>query len=112
MAEITVTETDRRRTTATILDVREDVEVTDGMIPGALHIPMGQLQTRLSELDPPFPSSSSATAATAVSPSPRPSPVQATQRTPWPAACPSGPAPDSPPFDHPSLVEENTTPTA
>jgi rhodanese-related sulfurtransferase len=51
MAEITVTETDQRRTTACILDVREDFEVEEGMIPGALHIPMGQLQARLGELD-------------------------------------------------------------
>ncbi|MCW2133453.1 MULTISPECIES: rhodanese-like domain-containing protein [Crystallibacter] len=55
MAEITVTETDQRRDQARILDVREDFEVADGMIPGALHIPMGQLQTRLSELDPSVP---------------------------------------------------------
>jgi rhodanese-related sulfurtransferase len=40
MAEITITETDRRRSTARILDVREDFEVAEGMIPGALHIPM------------------------------------------------------------------------
>jgi len=55
MAEITVTEADQRRSTARILDVREDFEVTDGMIPGALHIPMGQLQARLGELDPAVP---------------------------------------------------------
>ncbi len=41
MAEITITETDQRRSTARILDVREDFEVAEGMIPGALHIPMG-----------------------------------------------------------------------
>ena len=52
MAEITITETDQRRSTARILDVREDFEVAEGMIPGALHIPMGQLQARLGELDP------------------------------------------------------------
>ena len=33
----------------------EDFEVAEGMIPGALHIPMGQLQARLSELDPAVP---------------------------------------------------------
>ncbi len=55
MAEITVTETDQRRTRAQILDVREDFEVAEGMIPGALHIPMGQLQARLSELVPAVP---------------------------------------------------------
>ncbi|CAN7541237.1 rhodanese-like domain-containing protein [Arthrobacter sp. LjRoot78] len=52
MAEITVTETEQQRASAQILDVREDFEVIEGMIPGALHIPMGQLQARLSELDP------------------------------------------------------------
>ena len=51
MAELTVAEAEQRRSTARILDVREDFEVEDGMIPGALHIPMGQLQARLSELD-------------------------------------------------------------
>ena len=55
MAEITVTEADQRRSTARILDVREDFEVAEGMIPGALHIPVGQLQARLSELDPAVP---------------------------------------------------------
>ncbi|KRE64988.1 sulfurtransferase [Arthrobacter sp. Soil736] len=55
MAEITITETDRRRSTALILDVREDFEVAEGMIPRALHIAMGQLQSRLAELDPAVP---------------------------------------------------------
>ncbi|WP_407709898.1 rhodanese-like domain-containing protein [Arthrobacter nitrophenolicus] len=55
MAEITVAETNRRRNQARILDVREDFEVTEGMVPGALHIPMGQLQARLPELDPAVP---------------------------------------------------------
>lgn len=55
MAEITVTEAWERRSTARILDVREDFEVEDGMIPEALHIPMGQLQARLPELDPALP---------------------------------------------------------
>ena len=55
MAEITITEADQRRSTVTVLDVREDFEVAEGMIPGALHIPMGELQARLSELDPAIP---------------------------------------------------------
>jgi rhodanese-related sulfurtransferase len=55
MAEISVTETAQRRSTARILDVREDFEVAEGIIPGALHIPMGQLQERFSELDPAVP---------------------------------------------------------
>jgi rhodanese-related sulfurtransferase len=55
MAEITITEAEQRRTSACILDVREDFEVAEGMIPGALHIPRGQLQARLSELNPAVP---------------------------------------------------------
>ncbi|WP_024820672.1 rhodanese-like domain-containing protein [Arthrobacter sp. 31Y] len=55
MAEITITEAEQRRSTARILDIREDFEVAEGMIPGALHIPMGQLQARLGELDPAVP---------------------------------------------------------
>lgn len=53
--EITITEAEQRRASARILDVREDFEVAEGMIPGALHIPMGQLQARLGELDPAVP---------------------------------------------------------
>lgn len=34
-----------------IVDVREHEEVAYGMIPGAKHIPLGQLQNRLSELN-------------------------------------------------------------
>ncbi len=55
MAEITINDTNARRPSAQILDVREDFEVSEGMIPGALHIPMGDLQARLSELDPAVP---------------------------------------------------------
>ena len=55
MAELSINETDQRRSTVRILDVREDFEVAEGMIPGALHIPMGQLQARLAELDPALP---------------------------------------------------------
>lgn len=55
MAEITISETNQRRNEARILDVREDFEVAEGMIPGALHIPMDLLQDRLSELDPAVP---------------------------------------------------------
>ncbi|MDZ4091390.1 MAG: rhodanese-like domain-containing protein [Arthrobacter sp.] len=51
MAGITITEADQRRNQAQVLDVREDFEVAEGMIPGAIHIPMGELQARLSELD-------------------------------------------------------------
>ena len=51
MAGISITEADQRRNQAQILDVREDFEVAEGMIPGAIHIPMGELQARLAELD-------------------------------------------------------------
>jgi rhodanese-related sulfurtransferase len=34
-----------------IIDIREAYELRSGMIPGAMHIPMGQIQTRLPELE-------------------------------------------------------------
>ncbi|WP_022950638.1 rhodanese-like domain-containing protein [Leucothrix mucor] len=34
-----------------VLDVREDREIQDGMIKGAKHIPLGNLSTRLNELE-------------------------------------------------------------
>ncbi|WP_026691280.1 rhodanese-like domain-containing protein [Alteribacter aurantiacus] len=34
-----------------IIDVREDEEVAEGMIPGALHIPLGQIQDRIDDID-------------------------------------------------------------
>lgn len=34
-----------------MIDVREPEEVAQGMIPGAVHIPLGQLAGRLEELD-------------------------------------------------------------
>lgn len=51
MSEITITEAEKRRSTDQILDVREDSEVAQGTIPGAVHIPLGDLGARLSELD-------------------------------------------------------------
>lgn len=51
MSDLTVQDTYERQATAQLLDVREDFEVAESMIPGALHIPMDQLQERLSELD-------------------------------------------------------------
>ncbi|WP_206480020.1 rhodanese-like domain-containing protein [Kocuria sp. KRD140] len=51
MAEITITDAHQRRGQDQVLDVREDFELVEGMIPGVLHIPMGQLGDRLSELD-------------------------------------------------------------
>ncbi|MDO3409342.1 rhodanese-like domain-containing protein [Saccharibacillus sp. CPCC 101409] len=35
-----------------MIDVREPEEVAQGMIPGAVHIPLGELAGRLDELDP------------------------------------------------------------
>lgn len=52
--EITPAEFIRRRdsgTALTLLDVREDWEMSVASVPGVVHIPMGEVQTRLSELD-------------------------------------------------------------
>ncbi len=38
------------RDTTLVLDVRETAERDGGVIPGSLHIPLGELRTRLSEL--------------------------------------------------------------
>lgn len=51
MSEITTKEANERRNSATIVDVREDKEVANGVIPGAVHIPLGQLGDRIGELD-------------------------------------------------------------
>lgn len=51
MPGITITDTHQRRAKDQILDVREGFEVTDGMIPKAIHIPMGELSNRLNEID-------------------------------------------------------------
>lgn len=51
MAEITINETNERRAKDQVVDVREDFEVAEGMIPEAVHIPMGELGARLTELD-------------------------------------------------------------
>ncbi len=51
MSEISITEADARRSEEQVLDVREDFELADGVIPGAIHIPMGELGDRLPELD-------------------------------------------------------------
>jgi rhodanese-related sulfurtransferase len=49
---ITVAELDRRLHdgSATLLDVREDWEYRRGHVPGAIHIPLGELPSRLAEL--------------------------------------------------------------
>lgn len=52
MKEISPAATFERLETAQIVDVREDHEVAAGMIPGAVHIPLGEVSARLGELDP------------------------------------------------------------
>lgn len=42
----------RQQAGAMLVDVRETYEWGEGHIPGAKHIPLGQLQRRASELDP------------------------------------------------------------
>ena len=41
-----------RRRDLQVVDVREDDEWAAGHIPGAVHIPLGQLSARIGELDP------------------------------------------------------------
>lgn len=55
MAETSITNVHQRPLSTMVVDVREDSEVAEGMIPGAVHIPLGQLEHRLSELDPSTP---------------------------------------------------------
>ena len=51
LSDISVHEAYERSATVQLLDVREEFEVAESMIPGSLHIPMGQLNERLGELD-------------------------------------------------------------
>ena len=51
MADVTVHEVNARLHQAQLVDVREDAEVAQGRIPGTIHIPLGQLPSRLAELD-------------------------------------------------------------
>ncbi|PRZ11880.1 rhodanese-like domain-containing protein [Nesterenkonia sandarakina] len=51
MQEISPAATVNRLDTVQIVDVREDDEVAVGVIPGAVHIPLGQLSALLAELD-------------------------------------------------------------
>lgn len=53
MADISIAEVKRRLSGDNqLVDVREDAEVAHGMIPGAVHIPLGSLTARLAEIDP------------------------------------------------------------
>lgn len=38
-----------------VIDVREDFEVADGVIPGAVHIPLGEIPSSLEQLDKSLP---------------------------------------------------------
>lgn len=54
MKEISAKELEQKLTAGeklNIVDVREDEEVVMGKIPGAKHIPLGQIPERLNELD-------------------------------------------------------------
>jgi len=54
MKEITTAELEQKLEngeTLHMIDVREDDEVAAGMIPGAIHIPLGEVPERLEELD-------------------------------------------------------------
>ena len=54
MKEITTAELQQKLEngeTLHMIDVREDDEVAAGMIPGAIHIPLGEIPERLEELD-------------------------------------------------------------
>ncbi len=54
MKEITAKELEQKLESGEklhIIDVREDFEVAMGKIPGAKHIPLGQIPERLEELD-------------------------------------------------------------
>ncbi|WP_339227415.1 rhodanese-like domain-containing protein [Oceanobacillus sp. FSL K6-2867] len=54
MKEITAKELQQKLVSGekiNIVDVREDEEVVNGKIPGAKHLPLGQIPERLAELD-------------------------------------------------------------
>ncbi|WP_249871680.1 rhodanese-like domain-containing protein [Oceanobacillus saliphilus] len=54
MKEITAKELEQKLASGkklNIIDVREDEEVAMGKIPGAKHIPLGQIPERLAEID-------------------------------------------------------------
>ena len=50
--DVTATAQARAEGTVQILDVREPDEWAEGRIPGAVHIPLGDLAARAGELDP------------------------------------------------------------
>lgn len=52
MPGLTVRERLGRGESLLLIDVREGHEVDQGMIPGAVHVPLGQLRARFQEFDP------------------------------------------------------------
>ncbi len=52
MKDVTVTDVLHAHPGTQIIDVRESDELTSGMIPRAIHLPMSQLGNRLDQLDP------------------------------------------------------------
>src|SRR5690625_6323296 len=54
MKEVTATELQKllkEPSKVEVIDVRETMEVQMGMIPNAIHIPLGEIQSRMSELE-------------------------------------------------------------
>ncbi len=51
MREVTVTDVLHAPPGTQVIDVREHDELASGMIPGAVHLPMSQLGSRIGELD-------------------------------------------------------------
>ena len=52
ITQLEVRERFQQRDSLVLIDVREPHEVDQGYIPGAVHIPLGQLAARFQELDP------------------------------------------------------------
>jgi len=52
MSEFETVSVDQVPSDALVLDVREEYEFVDGHVPGAVHIPLGDLPLRVDELDP------------------------------------------------------------
>ena len=55
MQEITPTELKQRLDQGDdiqIVDVREDIEVAIGRLPNSIHVPLGQVLSRMNEIDP------------------------------------------------------------
>ncbi len=51
VVDLTIDELHQNRDDFVVIDVREGYELRTGKVPGAMHIPMGQIQSRVQELD-------------------------------------------------------------